>query len=141
MNLPDVNIYLAALRPDHPEHALCHGWLTREYASGRAVGLLPQALSSVVRIATMPGFLKQPSTLEDALSFCQALMDHPETVVVGLGHNQWSEFSKACRATGAKGKLIPDAWFAATAIDHNCTWVSNDSDFAKFPGLKWQKPQ
>ncbi len=141
MNLPDVNIYLAAFRSDHPQHAQCRAWLIAEYGRGKPVGILLQVLSSVVRVATMPGFLKQPSTLDETLEFCQALIDHPCSVIVRQGKDQWQEFCKACRASSARGKLVPDAWFAATAIEHNCTWTSNDGDFAKFPGLKWQKPQ
>jgi uncharacterized protein len=140
MNLPDVNIYLAALRPDHPEHARCHGWLTAEYGSGRPVGLLLQVLSSVVRIATTPGFLRQPSTLDQALVFCQVLVDHPQSTILQQGRGQWHEFSSACRASGARGKLVADAWLAALAIENGCTWITLDQDFRRFPGLNWAMP-
>ena len=29
---------------------------------------------------------------------------------------------------------------AAVAVEHNCTLCSTDSDFARFPGLKWRNP-
>ena len=29
------------------------------------------------------------------------------------------------------------AWYAALAIEHDCTWVTLDRDFARFPGLDW----
>ena len=29
---------------------------------------------------------------------------------------------------------------AALAIEHGCTWVTTDRDFARFPGLTWQHP-
>ena len=43
-------------------------------------------------------------------------------------------------AVGARGKLVADAWFAALAIEHACTWISTDSDFARFPDLDWRHP-
>jgi predicted nucleic acid-binding protein len=37
-------------------------------------------------------------------------------------------------------RLVSDAHLAALAIEHGLTVCSNDGDFAKFPGLKWQNP-
>ncbi len=142
MYLPDVNICLAAFRTDHTNHLESRQWLRTVYVNEARVGMSPQVLCAVVRITTNPAFMGgNPSSLGDALTFSQALIDHPNTVLVGATREQWVEFCKACRASGAKGNLVSDAWFAAIAIEHGCTWVTNDTDFAKFPGLKWQKPQ
>jgi hypothetical protein len=45
-----------------------------------------------------------------------------------------------CRKSGARGNLIPDAWFAALAIEHGCTWVSTDGDYTRFPELRVMNP-
>jgi len=44
------------------------------------------------------------------------------------------------RDAGARGKLVADAQHAAVAIEHGCTMVSTDSDFDRFPGLRWRHP-
>jgi len=42
--------------------------------------------------------------------------------------------------------LLPDvnilifAKHAAIAFEHGCTMVSTDSDFGRFPGVRWQHP-
>lgn len=36
--------------------------------------------------------------------------------------------------------LIHDAHLAALAISHGLTLMSTDSDFARFPDLRWQNP-
>jgi predicted nucleic acid-binding protein len=41
---------------------------------------------------------------------------------------------------GARGNIVTDAWYAALAIEHGCTWISFDRDFARFPGLDWRAP-
>ena len=41
----------------------------------------------------------------------------------------------------AKGNLVADAYLAAVAIESGCELVSLDRDFARFPGLKWRRPQ
>lgn len=54
--------------------------------------------------------------------------------------DHWSLFVDLCTRTEARGNLVPDAWFAALAIESGCTWVTTDRDFARFPGLRWQHP-
>jgi len=38
------------------------------------------------------------------------------------------------------GNLVPDAMLAALAIEHGLTLQSADTDFARFPNLKWNDP-
>jgi hypothetical protein len=38
------------------------------------------------------------------------------------------------------GNLVPDAHLAALAIEHGLVLCSTDSDFARFPGLRWENP-
>ncbi|MBK6489774.1 MAG: PIN domain-containing protein [Gemmatimonadetes bacterium] len=43
-------------------------------------------------------------------------------------------------AESAIGNLVADAWHAALAIAHGCDWISDDSDFGRFPDLRWRRP-
>ena len=38
------------------------------------------------------------------------------------------------------GNLIPDAWFAALAIESGCEWITTDRDYEKFPSLRSRHP-
>ncbi|UBU19088.1 PIN domain-containing protein [Nonomuraea gerenzanensis] len=49
-------------------------------------------------------------------------------------------FTRLCRETNARRKLIPDAHLAALAIEHGCEFVTCDKDFARFQGLRWRSP-
>jgi predicted nucleic acid-binding protein len=40
----------------------------------------------------------------------------------------------------AAGPVLSDAILAAYAIEHRATLFTNDGDFARFPGLKWENP-
>jgi len=44
------------------------------------------------------------------------------------------------RATNVAGPLTTDTHLAALAIEHQAELHSNDSDFARFPGLRWRNP-
>jgi hypothetical protein len=35
---------------------------------------------------------------------------------------------------------VPDAYFAALAIESGCDWITTDRDFARFKGLRWRHP-
>lgn len=52
----------------------------------------------------------------------------------------WELFRERCTRTDARGKLVPDAYLAALALEHNCTYIATDRDFAKFSRLRWQHP-
>jgi predicted nucleic acid-binding protein len=42
--------------------------------------------------------------------------------------------------SGTRGPRVSDAWFAALAIEHGCTWITFDRDYARFDGLQWREP-
>jgi predicted nucleic acid-binding protein len=64
--------------------------------------------------------------------------DHCSAVQPGQRH--WAIFDDLCRRSKATGNLVPDAWFAALAIESGCEWITNDRDYARFPGLRWREP-
>jgi len=98
----------------------------------------PQVLSSVIRITTNPRLYERPEPLNDVIAFAHALLDQPHCRVVHPGPRQWAIFCELCRRTKATGNLVPDAWFAALAIEHGCEWITDDRDYARFPGLRWR---
>jgi predicted nucleic acid-binding protein len=46
----------------------------------------------------------------------------------------------ALRGDSSRRQLTTDAPIAALAIEHGYTLYSNDTDFARFEGLRWQNP-
>jgi predicted nucleic acid-binding protein len=41
---------------------------------------------------------------------------------------------------GIQGNLVPDTHLAALAMEHGLALCSADSDFARFPALRWLNP-
>ena len=140
MILPDVNVLIAAFRPDNAHHAICHPWLNRVVEGDTRFGLSPLALSAVVRITTNPRFSRPPSSLEAAFGFCEDLSRQPHCHLVQPAEQHWTIFKRLCIETGTRGTDVTDAWFAALAIEWGCEWVTLDRDYARFPGLKWTVP-
>ena len=140
MILPDVNILVHAFRSDASDHQLCRGWLQKVIDSGTRFGVSPLALSGTVRITTHPKVFARPSPLTEAMSFCEALLARENCAVVRPGPTHWSLFVRLCRDSDARGNLVPDAWFAALAIESGCEWISLDRDYSRFPDLHWSLP-
>ena len=141
MILCDINVLVYAHRPDsHPDHARYAAWLSQSVDGSRAFALSESVLAGFVRIVTHPSIFKNPTPLEKSLEFCEQLRQRPQAVFLVPGSQHWTLFADLCRRTRARGKLVADAWLAALAMEHDCTWISTDSDFAQFPNLRWQHP-
>ena len=140
MILPDVNVLLAAFRTDHEYHHVCRPWLEQTLRSDHAFGVSELALSACVRIATNPRSVRDPNTLDEALTFAGAVLRPAHTVRVSPGPRHWDIFTRLCRESHVKGDIVTDAYFAALAIEHGCEWITLDSDYARFHGLKWRRP-
>ena len=48
------------------------------------------------------------------------------------GARHWRIFTDLCGRQGIVGKLIPDAYLAALAIEADAEWVTSDGDFERF---------
>jgi toxin-antitoxin system PIN domain toxin len=140
MILCDVNVLLYAFRSDSIDHERYRDWLLGVVRGEGAYAVSPQVLSALVRIATHPRIFVQPSTADEALGFCDALLAAPTCAVLVPGRRHWGIFRNLCCQSGAKGNLVPDAYLAALAIEHGCEWVTTDRDFARFTGLRWRLP-
>ncbi len=141
MILCDINVLIYAHRRDgHTDHKQFANWLRKSVAGPTHFALSETVLSGFVRIVTNPAIFFDPTPLEKALDFCQNLRLNPHAVILAPGHQHWTIFADLCRKIGARGKLVADAWHASLAIEHDCTWISTDGDFARFPGLNWKHP-
>ena len=40
----------------------------------------------------------------------------------------------------AVANLVTDAHLAALAVEYGCELISTDSDFSRFPGIRWRNP-
>jgi toxin-antitoxin system PIN domain toxin len=138
--LPDVNVLVHAFRADSLDHQSCHAWLDSVVNGDARYGVSPQALSGVIRVTTHPKVFAQPSRLDEVLRFCGVLLEQPHCVVIQPGERHWDIFARLCRDADARGNLVPDAWFAALAIESGCEWITLDRDFARFPDLRWNVP-
>ncbi len=140
MLLFDVNVLVYAHREDTAGHDRIRQFLEDELSSDRSFGWSSLVFSGFLRVVTHPRIFTLPTDLHTALAFADGIAGLPNAVAVEPGDRHWELFVKFCTQSSAKGNLIPDAYLAALALEHGCTWVSTDGDYARFKGLKILNP-
>ncbi|HEX4079481.1 MAG TPA: type II toxin-antitoxin system VapC family toxin [Rhizomicrobium sp.] len=140
MILPDVNVLIYAFRKDSGGHRVCKPWLDSVVGGDTQFGISPLSLAAVARVTTNPRVFREPSPLEEVFAFCDNLLSHTHGERVIPGERHWEIFERIVRQTSTRGPRMTDAWFAALAIEHGCTWITCDRDYARFPGLDWREP-
>jgi len=130
---PDVNVLVAASRTDHPQHAVARAWLERAVASsaaGPAFSLMPMVLASFLRLVTSPKIFHQPTPIEDAVGFIDALLTSPGVRLAPLGA-EWPKLRQLCLDRQLGGNDLPDAWLSAAVTHLGEHLVTFDRDFRK----------
>jgi toxin-antitoxin system PIN domain toxin len=140
MRCVDVNVLVYAHRPESPDHAKHLAWLDRARTANEPLGLIDIVASGFLRVVTHPRVFQEPTPLDVAFDFLDAVRASPATLTVGAGDRHWEIFVELCRETGATGNRVPDAFLAAIAIEQNATWISADRGFSRLPGLRWEHP-
>jgi hypothetical protein len=136
----DVNVLVYAHRPESPRHDGYRSWLEEARRGVEPLGIPEMVQSGFVRVVTHPRVFKEPTPLDTALKFVEAVRGSPATVPIAPGERHWGIFTDLCRQLDARGNRVPDAFLAAMAIEQGATFVSADRGFAGFPGLRWIDP-
>lgn len=133
--LPDVNVLLAARRSDHPAHASSTRWLV-EAASGTDPVVVPHVVwTGFLRLVTNPRVFSEPDSLDDALTFVDAVRTAPSVRDLTPGSTTLHRFTEMFLDARATGNLVPDVYLAACAADVGATIVTFDRDFRRIDGV------
>jgi toxin-antitoxin system PIN domain toxin len=138
--LVDANILLYAEDSLQSRHQQARAWWDSQLSGTGVVCMCWTVLSAFIRIGTNPRVFEHPLSLEQALARVQSWLDQPCTRVVLPTERHWTVFKQVLTDGQAVANLVTDAHMAALAIEHGCELASTDSDFARFPKLKWRNP-
>lgn len=138
MILFDVNVLLHALRADSARHRQATDLLQRSLQSGETVAWHPLLGAAVIRIATNARVHVNPNSLDECLSFIDALTSCDAVTTILESDTFWRDFAAILTTHGIKGPQVSDAYLAALAIENDATIISSDRDFRNYEGLKYQ---
>jgi len=138
--LIDANVLLYSVDEDSPFHPAARTWLEATLNGPRRVGIPWASLGAFVRIVTHPRALKAPLAAADAWQFVEDWLDAPVVWVPTPGRGYREILGRLVCELDLRGNLVADAALAALCLEHGLQIVSADSDFARFPGLRWLNP-
>ena len=126
--------------PTAADHRGYRDWLEGVLDSDQAYGVSDLVLSSFLRVVTHPAMFSPAQPAEPAFAFARLVRTQSNAVQVAPGPRHWEIFERVCHESGARGKLVPDAYFAALAIESGSEWITTDRDYSRFSGLRWRHP-
>jgi len=138
--VPDVNLLLYAVISGFPQHRRAHAWWEEIINNHVRIGLAQPALFGFLRIATNARILQSPLAVEGAIDYVHDWLAQPNVGLLTPGPDHLDIALGLLRDIGTAGNLTTDVQLAAHAIEHRGELHSNDTDFARFPDLKWINP-
>lgn len=94
-----------------------------------------------LRLSTKSGLFPEPLEPGEALDRVDAWLGAPAATLVEPTARHASVVRELLKATGVAGNLVNDAHLAALAVEHRAQVVSYDSDFGRFPLVRWAQPR
>lgn len=138
--LVDANVLLHAVDAESPFNDRASEWLESALNGNRRVGLPWQTLGAFVRIITHPRVTKRPLTGDQAWRYVERWLAADPAWIPPATERTASVVGSLVTAHGVTGNLVTDAMLAGLALEHGLTVYSADTDFARFPEVRWVDP-
>lgn len=136
----DTNILLYAVDSASPHNECASTWLVDALNGDERIGFPWQSLIGFLRISTHPRIWENPLSSEEAHSYVDAwLATAPAWIPAPDGHT-FNIYRRLTKKHSVTANIVPDAQLAATAIWLGVPIVSADTDFARFPEVRWINP-
>ncbi len=139
MKLVDANVLLYSVNSSAVHHEASRQWLSTALAGTETVGLPWLSLIAFLRISTMP-VLPRPLTTPQATGQVRLWLAAPGATVAHPSARHFDLLEQFLLGTRTDGNSVNDAHLAALALEHNADIVTYDSDFGRFPGVRWHRP-
>lgn len=136
----DANLLLYAVDRASPHHPRAKEWLDDTLNGATRVGLPWPSLLAFVRIASHPRLTTSPAPVARLWNQVSAWLSAPAAFVPHPTDQHAEVLGRLLERHQITGNLIPDAHLAALALEYGVAVCSADSDFARFPEVRWINP-
>lgn len=140
MIVPDVNLLVFAYNEAAPRHVAARTWWSQVMNQRLAVGLPWVVAMGFIRLVTYTRVTPRPLPANAALGLVRGWLARSHVEVINPGPRHLDILDELFAAVGVAGRLTTDIHLAALAIEYNAELFSNDTDFARMPGLRWRDP-
>ena len=140
MIVPDLNLLVYAYNDGAPDHAGARTWWEGLVNGNQRIGIPWAVITGFVRLMTHPKVLTRPLGPAIALDLVEEWFRYPHIAPMNPGAIHLVHFRQCLEAAGVGANLVTDAHVAALAMEYQGEVHSNDTDFGRFPGLRWINP-
>lgn len=140
MIVPDVNLLVYAVFDGYPLHDRAVTWLNEVLSGPEQVGLSVPSVFGFVRLATSARVHENPLSVAAAADYVSEWLDRPQVRFLAPGPAHVRLTLGLLQEVGTGANLTTDAQLAAYALEFGGTVHSNDSDFGRFPAVRWVNP-
>jgi toxin-antitoxin system PIN domain toxin len=140
MIIIDANVLIYAVNSNSELHRKAKSWLESALSGQETVGLSWTVLLAFLRLTTRSGVFEKPLNTGAALDIVDAWLAAPAVVTVEPTAQHMRILRDLLLMAGTAGNLTSDAHLAALAIEHGAELCSSDTDFQRFPRLRWRNP-
>lgn len=140
MKIVDANVLIYAVNESARHHRSARAWLDTALTGPEPVMLPWICLLAFIRITTHPGVFPRPLSTAQACGIVAAWTARPNVIAREPARHHAELLADLLNGTGSGGNLVNDAHVAALALEHDASVVTFDSDFSRFPGVRWEQP-
>lgn len=138
--MPDVNLLLYAFDERSPHHRRAREWFEELISDVEPVGFAWLVLLAFLRLSTRAQLTANPIDVAEALDIVEGWVAQPSALVLHPTERHLAILRGLLEPLGTGGNLTSDAHLAALAVEYGGEVCSADSDFSRFPGVRWTNP-
>jgi toxin-antitoxin system PIN domain toxin len=140
MILPDVNVLVHAHNADSTVHDRARDWWDECLSGPEGVGLAWATLLGFIRLTTNRRIVARPLPVREVTARIESWLDLPHVHLVQPSDTHFARLRAELERLGTAGNLTTDAHLAVLAMERGYLLCTTDTDFARFPGLRWVNP-
>jgi uncharacterized protein len=140
MIIPDVNLLLYAYDSNSPFHSKAADWWQRCLSGNEPIGIPQVIIFAFLRLSTSARIFQNPMTTSEAASHIRSWLEQPQVQILETGVRYVERVLQLLEHIGTGGNLVTDAQIAALAIEYEAMLNTTDTDFVRFPNLRWRNP-
>jgi len=143
--VPDVNLLVYAYREGTHQHTIARRWWEELVNGQEEIGIPWAVATGFIRIMANPTVMTTPVQPPQTIEVVKAWFsyNHIRPLNPGVLHLQFlrQTLVEAGDSAGvAAANRVPDAHIAALALEQGAEVHTNDTGFARYPGLRWRNP-
>ena len=140
MIVPDLNLLVYAYDSSSRNHDAAAAWWKGCIVGTEEIGLAAVVVFGFVRLCTHSKVFHHPLTVAEATARVESWLARPQVRMIEHSPHHVAEVLALLEATGTAGNLTTDAQIAALVRQEKAILHSNDTDFQRFPGIRWLNP-